>query len=294
MTQPELHGSTVQPVMEMLTEAGSEAFAEALRILVNEAMKIERSAALHAGPCERTGNRLGYANGYKPKTVATRLRKIPFSVRQVRGNVDFYPSALQRGVRSGLALTPAVAERYLQGVSTRKVARVVESLCGLEVTSTQVSRAAALLDEELGKWRNRPLGDVAVKYLVLDARHEKVRYAGAVRRCAVLIAYGVRADGKRTVLGVSVSLTEAETYWREFLGSLQERGLRGVTYVVSDDHPGLKAALNACFAGVLRQRCQTHLQRNAAAHVPKVAMRKKVAEELIYSMPPTARKPKDG
>jgi len=111
---------------------------------------------------------------------------------------------------------------YVRGVS-RKVTKVLEAMCGLEVTSTQVSRAAQLLDEELIRWRERPLGEIL--YLLLDARYEKVRHGGSVVSCAVLMAAGVTKDGKRTVLGVSVSLSEAETHWREFLSSLQERGL---------------------------------------------------------------------
>ena len=134
------------------------------------------------------------------------------------------------------------------------------------------------MDEELSTWRNRFLGEIP--YLVLDARYEKIRHGGSVISCAVLVAVGVNEDGKRTVLGVSVSLSEAETHWREFLTSLQERGISGVKYAVSDDHPGLKNDLLACFPGILWNRCQCHLQRNASHHVPRVSMRKKVAGDI--------------
>jgi len=233
---------------------------------------------LGAKPYERTPNRRGFANGFKPKTMATRMGKVNLSVPQVRGDVDFYPSSLERGARSERALKLAVAEMYVQGVSTRKVTKVLEELCGLEISSTQVSRASELLDEELSKWRERPLGEVP--YMLLDARYEDVRHGGSVVSCAVLIAAGIDARGKRTVLGVSISLSEAETHWREFLKSLHDRGLFGVKYVVSDAHPGLKAALKASQPGVLWQRCQFHLQQNAGHYVPKVSMRKEVASDL--------------
>ena len=195
----------------------------------------------------------------------------------------FYPKSLERGVRSERAMVLAVAEMYCQGVSTRKVTKIVEQLCGLQVTSTQVSRAAAELDEELAAWRNRPLGEVT--YLILDARYEKVRHGGSVVPCAVLTAIGITPDGKRSVLGCSVALSEAETHWRDFLQSLQERGMRGVKLVVSDDHAGLKAARQATMPGVPWQRCQFHTSQNAMAHVPKISMRAEVADDIrrIYN-----------
>jgi putative transposase len=267
-----------ETVMELLTQAGFDGFSEAFRILMNEAMKVERSHVLDAQPYERSEKRKGFSNGFKPKTLTTRMGQIPLSIPQVRGGVDFYPSSLERGVRSERALKLAVAEMYVQGVSTRKVTDVLEKLCGLEISSSQVSNASAILDEELSTWRNRFLGEIP--YLVLDARYEKIRHGGSVISCAVLVAVGINEDGKRTVLGVSVSLSEAETHWRQFLTSLQERGITGVKYAVSDDHPGLKNALFACFPGILWNRCQCHLQRNAAHHVPRVSMRKNVAGDI--------------
>lgn len=272
------NGTVFETAMELLTEAGFDGFTEAFRILMNEAMKVERSTALGAHPYQRSEERKGYANGFKPKTLTTRIGKIPLAIPQVRGDVDFYPSSLKRGIRSERALKLAVAEMYVQGVSTRKVTKVLEKLCGLEISSSQVSHASALLDEELSTWRNRFLGEIP--YLVLDARYEKIRHGGSVISCAVLVAVGINEDGKRTVLGVSVSLSEAETHWREFLTSLQGRGISGVKSAVSDDHPGLKNALFACFPGILWNRCQCHLQRNASHHVPRVSMRKKVAGDI--------------
>ncbi len=262
--------------------------ADAIRILVNEAMKLQRSEFLDAQPHERAESRRGYANGYKPKTVSTRVGEIEFAVPQVRDRIEgerFYPSALEKGIRSERALKLAVAEMYVQGVSTRKVAAITEELCGVQISSTQVSRASALLDEELERWRNRALGKC--RYLILDARYEKVRHGGSVVSAAVLVAIGVDEEGHRSILGVSVSRSEAEVHWREFLDGLRARGLHGLQMIVSDDHAGLRQALSAAFTGVAWQRCQFHLQRNAAPRVPKIALRPDVARQLraIFNAP---------
>ncbi len=264
-------------MIQVLDEHGFDGMARAIGILVNEAMKIERSEALGAGPYERTSHRRGYANGFKPKTLATRVGKVELQVPQTR-DVEFYPKSLERGVRSERALKLAVAEMYVQGVSTRKVTQITSELCGLDVSSSQVSRAAQLLDEELQSWRERPLGKLV--YLTLDARYEKVRHGGTVVDCAVLVAVGVLPSGKRTVLGVSAKLSEAEVHWREFLQSLVERGLHGVEMITSDAHEGLKAARKSVFPGVPWQRCQFHLQQNATAYVPKINMRSQVAADI--------------
>ena len=262
--------------VQLLAEHGFEGMANAMQILFNEAMKIERSEYLNAQPYQRTEDRRSYANGFKDKTVNSRLGKLELHVPQTRDS-EFYPSALERGERSERALKLAVAEMYVQGVSTRKVAKITAELCGL-VTSMQVSRAATLLDEELAIWRNRPLSQV--EYLILDARYEKVRIDGSVRDCAVLIAIGVLPSGNRSVLGVSVSLSEAEVHWREFLSSLKKRGMHGVKFVVSDAHEGLKAARKAIMPSVPWQRCQFHLMQNAMHHVTKVDLRKQIAQDL--------------
>ena len=279
--------NVIETVVQLLCESGLSQMAEVVRILLNEAMRIERSQVLGAEPYQRSERRRGYANGFKPKTLDTRLGTIRVQVPQTRG-VDFYPSALEKGVRSERALKLAVAEMYVQGVSTRKVTEVMQQLCGLEVSSTQVSRAAQLLDEELSAWRQRPIGEIP--YLLLDARYEKVRHGGSVVACAVLIAVGITPEGRRTLLGVSVSLSEAEVHWREFLTSLQNRGIHGVKLIVSDDHPGLKAAREARFAGVPWQRCQFHLQQNAGHYVPRVGMRSELAADLraIFDAPDRA------
>jgi transposase-like protein len=198
---------------------------------------------------------------------------------------EFYPHALAKGLRSERALTLALAEMYVQGVSTRRVARVLQTLCGTEVSSTQVSRAAAQLDEGLAQWRSRPLG--RCPYLILDARYEDVRAEGVVGRAAVLIAIGVSEDGKRQVLGLSVALSEHEVHWRTFCQSLVARGLSGVQLIVSDAHDGLRAARQAVFGGVPWQRCQFHLQQNAQAYVTRAEMKADVAADIraIFNAP---------
>ena len=271
-------------LVEVLADQGLDALPELIRIMINAAMQAERQSYLNAAPYERTPERRGYANGFKPKTVTTRVGQVTFAVPQARDG-SFYPQALEKGLRSERALILALAEMYVQGVSTRKVAAITEQLCGVELSSMQVSRAAAQLDEVLERWRTRPLGETP--YVYLDARYEKVRLDGQVRDAAVLIAMGVLADGKRTILGLSVSVGEHEVHWRQFLQGLVARGLTGVQLVVSDAHEGLGAARKAVFGGVPWQRCQFHLQQNAQAHVPRQDMKPEVAADIraIFTAP---------
>jgi len=270
--------------LEQLTEQGFDGLPDLVRVIVNEAMCIERENYLGAKPYERTPERQGHANGFKPKTVKTRIGEVTFDIPQVRDG-GFYPRSLEKGMRSERALLMTLAEMYVQGVSTRKVSAITEQLCGTQISASQVSRAMQTLDEELEVWRNRALGDIT--YLFLDARYERVRQAGSVRDAAILTASGVKNDGKRSILGISVSLSEAETHWRAFLEGLVNRGLDGVQLIISDDHLGLKAARKAVFTGVLWQRCQFHLQQNAGDFVPKRAMRMEVAEDIraIFNAP---------
>jgi len=202
-----VENTQISGLAEVLFEKGLDGLGAAVEILINEAMRIERARYLNAEPYERTEARSDYANGFKPKQLKTRLGSLNLQVPQVREG-DFYPSFLERGLRSERALNLALAEMYIQGVSTRKVTSILEELCGLEVTSMDVSRAAKLLDEEFALWRARPLGQFS--YLILDARYEKVRQGGHVIDSAVLVAYGVDTRGLRHVLGVSVALSETD------------------------------------------------------------------------------------
>jgi putative transposase len=289
--------SALTDFLPLLTSGQSgERFRGALEMLLNLAMLVERQQHLQAAPYERADGRNGHANGFKDKALRSRLGDLNLRVPQVRGSSEpFYPKSLEKGLRSERALKLALAEMYVQGVSTRKVAAITEQLCGFEVTSAQVSRASAELDAQIEAWRNRPLGETP--YLILDARYEKVRQGGVVRKAAVLIAIGIGSDGKRQILGVSVSLSEHEVHWREFLRGLVARGLSGVRLIVSDSHEGLGAARQAVFGSIpwhpsqrsceQGQRCQFHLQQNAQAYVPKQEMKSQVAADLraIFDAP---------
>jgi transposase-like protein len=283
------HFTLPAELLQQIADEGFDALPELIRVLMNAAMQIERQNYLRAAPYERSPERRGHANGFKPKAMSTRVGDIPLDVPQVREG-GFYPEALEKGERSERALTLALAEMYVQGVSTRKVKAITEQLCGTAVSSSQVSRAAALLDETLEAWRNRPLGEIV--YLFLDARYEKVRRDGQIRDAAILMASGVDRKGKRQIVGVSVSLSEAEVHWRSFLESLVTRGLKGTQLITSDDHAGLEAARRAVFGGLPWQRCQFHLQQNASAYVPRKEMLPTVAEDLrsVFNAPdrPTA------
>lgn len=272
-----VNDSKISEAVELISEKGFAGMAEVMQILFNEAMRIERNRYLCVEPYERSEKRQDYSNGFKPKQLKTKLGEFTVQVPQVR-SAEFYPSFLEKGVRSERALKLALAEMYVQGVSTRNVEPILQALCGLQVSSTEVSRAAKLVDEELLKWKTRSLGKY--RFLFFDARYEKVRQEGCVIDSAILIAYGVNLQGKREIIGISVSLSEAEIHWRTFLESLITRGLYGVELIVSDAHSGLKAALKAVFPSVPWQRCQFHLQQNAQSYVSKQSRKREVAETI--------------
>jgi len=275
-TQPTLNPE----ILNAILEHGLDGLPNALSLLINHAMLIERSHYLHSTPYQRHDERTGYANGFKPRSINTRVGALDLLVPQTRNaSPAFFPSALERGQRSERALTLAIAEMYVQGVSTRRVTKILEELCGLEITSTQVSRAAKELDLMLETWRNRPIPPMA--HVIVDAHYENVRTGGIVRSCAVLTAIGINAaDGKRSILGTSVALSEAEVHWREFLSSLKKRGLTISGSITSDAHEGLKAALCAVFPAIPWNRCQFHLQQNAQAYVPNQEMKNTVAADI--------------
>ena len=281
--------TVVAALMEQLIAEGPDGMAQVFTALFNLAMRLERERFLGAGLYERSPERRGYANGYKPKRLDTAAGTITVEVPKTAGAAaPFYPQSLERGRRSSRAVLLAIAEMYVQGVSTRDAAKVMAEF-GLEsLSSTQVSRAAALLDEELAAWRTRPLAEI--HYLFLDARYEKLREAGIVRDAALFTAVGIGPDGRRRVLGVSSEGSEAELHWRAFLDSLIARGLRGVRFIVSDDHAGLRAARRAVFPGATWQRCQFHLAQNAVHHAPNAAIRRRLGGELrrIWNAPTMA------
>ena len=282
---------TPNAFLQPILENGMDGLADVLRILLNEAMKIERENVLNASHYQRCSERIDYAKGYKPKQIQTRYGKLNVDVPQTR-NCDFYPSCLEKGIRSERAISIALAEMYFHGVATRSVTAILEKMCGLDVSAMQVSRATQKLDDEFDKWRNRPIL-APVSFLLLDARYEKVREDGAVIDCALLTAYGIQEDGHRRVLGVSVALSEAEVHWRTFMESLANRGLHGLKMITSDDHVGLQAARKSVFPSVPWQRCQFHLQKNASSYVPKKMMQSDVHEDIknIFKCRPRLKQP---
>ena len=271
--------TTIAAVMEQLIAEGPQAMAPVMTALMNAAMRLERDQFLGAGHYERSLGRRGYANGAKLKKIDTPAGTLTLDVPKTAGAPKpFFPQSLERGRRSCRAVMLCAAEMYVKGVSTRSVEKVLAEF-GIEgLSSMQVSRAAAMLDEELEAWRNRPLG--CFRYLFLDARYEKTREHGVADDCAVLTAIGIEPSGKRRVLGVSVAFSEAEVHWRAFLESLVARGLQGVEFITSDDHSGLKAARKAVLPGARWQRGQFHLAQNAIHHAPNQAIRKAIGEEL--------------
>lgn len=256
----------LEQVIQMLAANKDNKFSRVIETVVNEAMKLERTQALQAQPYERTDERTGYANGFKDKTLTLATGKVLLKIPQVRG-LEFYPSCIEKGIRSERSLKLAIAEMYVKGVSTRRVSDIVEILCGTEVSSSQVSRLAKELDAEVESWRASPIGQI--QYLILDARYESVRVGSQVTKQALLVAIGVDYSGKRHILDTSVANSEAEVNWRVFLEGLVRRGMHGLRMITSDDHSGLRAAIDAVFPGILWQRCQFHLQQNAHAYVTR-------------------------
>ena len=264
----------------LLNEGLQNALPRIAEILMNTAMLLERETHIGAAPYQRGVERNGYANGFKNRTFQTGIGALKLSVPQVRESDSVFSSSLlEKGSRSDRALKSAIATMYVEGVSTRRVTKIMEQLCGFEVSSGQVSKLNKQLDHEFEKWRTRPLPPIA--YMTLDATYHKVRIDGVVRDCATLTAYGIRcADGKRIILGVSCALSEAEVHWRVFLNGLKERGIGIPSLVTSDAHSGLKAALKAALNGTPWQRCQFHLQQNAQEYVTKQDLKAKVAADI--------------
>lgn len=244
----------------------TQAFAEKdvlkgmVRTLVQELLEEECTRHLQAAPHERTETRKGHRNGYKPRTFKTRVGELELAVPQVRGTLPYHPSLWQRYERSERAVLLTCAQMYFQGVSTRQVARVLETMGGFELSAATVSRAAQELDEQLERHRTRPL-EQAYPYLVVDARYEKVRRGGRVVSTALLVVAGIGEDGRREILSWQAGDSESEETWGAVFRDLKRRGLSGVELVVSDAHAGLRAALAKHFQGVAWQRCRVHFQR---------------------------------
>ena len=267
MAHPEKQDSGLYEIFQASSEAGADPFQNLLRYLVQQLLEEELTAFLHAEPYDRTDQRKGYRNGYKPRTFKTRVGTLELLVPKDREG-RFQTELFAKYQRNEKALVLALTEMYLQGVSTRKVKKITEQLCGLEISRSQVSRLSQGLDEEIRKWRTRPLGD-RYPYLVIDARVERIRRDGAIIPQSALLVVGINEDGYREVLGVWCADSESEDSWSMVFNELKERGLSGVSFVVSDNHSGLTSAIARRFQGVIRQRCQAHFIRNVLSKAPK-------------------------
>jgi putative transposase len=242
---------------------------EGVRWLVQELMEAEVSAQIGAERYERSADRTAQRNGYRTRPWDTRVGTLELAIPKLRTG-SYFPSWLEARKRSEQALIAVVAEAYVQGVSTRKVEALVQTLGISGISKSEVSRMAASLDAQIAAFRTRRL-DAEYPYVWVDARYEYVREDHRVQSMAVVIAYGVRADGVREVLGLEIGLSEDVILWREFLQSLLARGVRGVKLVISDAHPGLKQAVKEVFLGAAWQRCRVHFMRNLLVRVPKSA-----------------------
>jgi len=237
--------------------------------VVQQVLEAEMDETLGAEKGERTGNRRGYRSGHYSRTLITLVGKLELRVPQDRQG-HFRTELFERYQRSEKALVGALAEMYVQGVSTRKVKAITEELCGHEFSSATVSRVNESMDGELAKFAERRLEE-EYPYLILDARYEKVREDGVVRSQAVQVAIGINQEGRRCVLAVGLANRESTSSWREFLLQLKQRGLRGVEFVVSDDHEGLKNAIREVLPEAAWQRCYVHFLRNALDYLPRKA-----------------------
>jgi putative transposase len=259
---------------------------EIVERVLKELLEAEMTEHVGAAPYERTENRTGHRNGHKPLTLRTRVGTLNLLVPQDNEGT-FCTRLFSRYQRNEKALVLAFMEMYVEGVSTRKVKEVTETLCGTSFSKSLVSSLAGRLDAELEAWRSRPLEAEAYPYLFVDARYEKERVGHRIVSQGVLIVSAVRArEGLREILGVEVADTESEASYQELFRSLKARGLSGVELVVSDDHEGLKAAVSRHFQGASHQRCQVHYARNLLGMVGCVR-RKELAADLrgVFAAP---------
>ena len=253
--------------MQTVLAADRDVLAEVLRAGIQALMEAERDEHVNAAPYERGEQRRTQRNGYRDRIHRTRVGTLRLRVPRTRDG-EFFPSLLERYQRSEGALVSALAECWVQGVSTRKVAKICEELFGEPLSHETVSRYAQKLEADLEPWRERAL-ERSFPYVILDARYEKARVDHRIVDVAVLVAVGVDEAGYRQVLGVETALGETKASWGSFLGGLVERGLAGVELIVSDAHPGLGDARRRHFPGVPWQRCQRHFLENALEKAPQ-------------------------
>lgn len=269
MTQRRKEVSIDAELVKGLLAAQDDFLRPLVQAVVQEVMEAEMTETLGAGKSERTGQRAGYRSGYYERKLVTRVGTLELRVPQDRQG-RFSTVVFEQYQRSEKALVAALAQMYVQGVSTRKVKTITEELCGHEFSASSISAITAKLDGELEQFARRRLAE-AFPYLILDARYEKVRENGVITTRAILVALGIDWEGRRQVLAVEWANRESATSWRELLLQLKERGLHGVQFCVSDDHPGLKRAIGEVLPEAWWQRCYVHFLRNALDHLPRKA-----------------------
>ena len=247
--------------------------ADFLQPVVQEAvqtmLEMEMEECLQAGKHERTGDRQGYRSGYYRRRLITRVGTLVLRVPQDRSG-RFSTEVFEQYQRSEKALVAALAQMYVQGVSTRKVAAVTQELCGHEFSASSISAITGRLEEQLAQFSQRPL-EGEYPYVILDARYERVRDGGVIVNRAILVALGIDWEGRRQVLAVEYAQRESQSSWKDFLLGLKKRGLTGVRLAVSDDHSGLKAAIKEVLPDAWWQRCYVHFLRNALDYLPRKA-----------------------
>jgi transposase-like protein len=259
--------------------ADPDALRQMIATVVQQTLEQEFARFLGAERYARAAARQGVRNGTRPRTLVTRVGRIALRVPRDRASL-FTPTVFARYQRHEQALVATLAECYLQGVSTRKVRAVVETLCGETVSASTVSAATKRLDAALAAWRTRRLDAQPIPYLIVDAHYERIRREGQVLSTAILWVVGVRADGYREYLGCWTGGAESAETWSVVFRSLTRRGLHGVRYVVSDEHQGLKAAVQRYCPGAVHQRCQVHYLRNALAKVTTPAKQQQLLAGL--------------
>jgi len=262
-------GNTLSVAVKDLVAGDRDLMKALLKEALQEVLDGEMTEFLGAAAHERTEGRSGYRAGYYHRGLVTRIGKLELRVPRDRSG-EFSTALFERYARSEKALVAALAQMYVQGVSTRKVKAITEELCGHSFSASAISAINKGLDEALARFSNRQL-DEPYPYLILDARYEKVRENGVISSMAVQIAIGINGDGQRQVLAVETANRESQSSWKEFLLRLKERGLTGVEFVVSDDHAGLKKAISEVLTEAAWQRCYVHFLRNALDYLPRKA-----------------------
>ncbi len=251
----------------LFTKSREEAFGLLIQCLLNQFLQAESEEKLKVSAYERNEERTDYRNGYRERQVTTRIGRMTLVVPRHR-NEPFHSSMLENYQRNETALITTMMEMVVQGVSTRKVEKITEELCGTKFSKSTVSELCKGLDEAVHAFNTRPLEGV-YPFLIIDALYLKVREDYCVRSKGLMIALGINKDGRKEILGFEVCEGETEHYWGTFLRKLKARGLRGVDIVTSDDHSGLVAAVRKEMVGVGWQRCQFHFIRNILDKTPK-------------------------